>query len=194
MSRKRIKQFDAEHDAVFISGDTDPISELILNGCGMRRKRISASTALAKVDSQIDTITELIRKGNMHRAEQYLYDLVKFNLETGDKSHLGMTICQLIKRSLERNEYSFAARLLEYSMLLGLDDPVIFTARAELLKAQGKLPEALAAYDEMVAQFPDNLFARNGRADVLKNMGRHAEAFSAYDETVAQFPGESFCP
>jgi tetratricopeptide (TPR) repeat protein len=192
MSRNRINQFVADMDACLISGDSDPIRELIINHCGVRRKRIPASTALAKVDTQIDSIIELIRKGNLRRAKQYLHDLVKFNLETGDKSHLGMTICQLTKRLLEGNEYLFAARLQEYSMLLGLDDPVIFTARAELLKSRGKLPEALAAYDEAIERYGYDVIPRNGRADVLKKLGRNAEALAAYDETIALFPGNLF--
>jgi len=192
MSRKRTKRFPRDNDGTSIPVADDPIVELILNHCGVRKKNIPAPVALAKVDSQIDAIIEMIDKGNIRRVEQYLYDLVKFNLETGDKSYLGMTICRLTKRALEKDECSFVAKLLEYSMLIGLDDPVIYTARADIHKARGKLHEALAVYDEMIAQFPENLFARNGRADVLNKMGRHAEALFVYDETVAQFPGNIF--
>ena len=48
--------------------------------------------------------------------------------------------------------------------------------------------EALAAYEEVINQYPHDLVAKNGRADVLKAMGRFEEALSAYEEAIYQHP------
>jgi len=53
----------------------------------------------------------------------------------------------------------------------------------------GRLPDALAAYDEVIGRFPDDVFARTGRAEVLKEMGRLPDALAAYDEVIGRFPG-----
>ncbi|HEY0074563.1 MAG TPA: tetratricopeptide repeat protein, partial [Abditibacteriaceae bacterium] len=59
---------------------------------------------------------------------------------------------------------------------------------AEVLKALGRLDEALSAYEQIITQFPQNEVARNGRAEVLKALGRLDEALSAYEQTITQFP------
>jgi tetratricopeptide (TPR) repeat protein len=51
-----------------------------------------------------------------------------------------------------------------------------------------RLEEALVAYDEAIADFPQDVFARSGRAEVLRSMNRPEEALVAYDEAVAHFP------
>jgi tetratricopeptide (TPR) repeat protein len=69
-----------------------------------------------------------------------------------------------------------------------VNDPQVQNGRAEVLKAQNRLPEALAAYEAVVADFPENVVARNGRADVLKAQNRLPEALAAYEAVVADFP------
>ncbi|MGA2325314.1 MAG: tetratricopeptide repeat protein [Bryobacteraceae bacterium] len=60
--------------------------------------------------------------------------------------------------------------------------------RAEVLKALGRLDEALREYEEVVRDFPHNVVARNGRAEVLKALGRLDEALREYEEVVSDFP------
>lgn len=60
--------------------------------------------------------------------------------------------------------------------------------RAVVLKAQGRLGDALAAFDEVIAQYPEDVFAKNGRAEVLKAQGRLPEALLAFDKVIAQHP------
>lgn len=50
------------------------------------------------------------------------------------------------------------------------------TGRAEVLKALGRLDEALGAYDDVIAEHREDVVARNGRASVLATMGRYQEA------------------
>jgi tetratricopeptide (TPR) repeat protein len=60
--------------------------------------------------------------------------------------------------------------------------------RAEVLKAQNRLAEALAAYDSVIAEFPGDVVARTGRAEMLKAQNRYEEALLAYESVNADFP------
>jgi tetratricopeptide (TPR) repeat protein len=52
----------------------------------------------------------------------------------------------------------------------------------------GRLNDALAAYEEAMARFPNNEVARGGYAEVLKEMGRLNDTLAAYKEAIARFP------
>lgn len=60
------------------------------------------------------------------------------------------------------------------------------TGRAEVLKAQGQLSDALTVFAETIKQHPNNIIARTGRAEVLKAQGRWDAALSAFDEVIAR--------
>ena len=62
------------------------------------------------------------------------------------------------------------------------------TGRAEVLKAQGKLSDALTVFAETIQQHPDNIVARTGRAEVLKTQGHLNAALGAFDEVIARYP------
>jgi tetratricopeptide (TPR) repeat protein len=65
--------------------------------------------------------------------------------------------------------------------------PGLMTAR--LLAAQGKVDQAAAAYESVLAERPDAIDARRELADVLINGGRPAEALRQYDLLVAAGEG-----
>ena len=69
-------------------------------------------------------------------------------------------------------------------------DAVGRTGRAEVLKALGRLDEALQEYDSTVRDFPQNAVVRTGRAEVLKALGRLDGALQEYDSAVRDFPHE----
>ena len=60
--------------------------------------------------------------------------------------------------------------------------------RGEVFKTQGKLDDALAAYNGVIAEHPEDVFAKNGRAEVLKAQGKLDDALAAYDEIIAEHP------
>jgi tetratricopeptide (TPR) repeat protein len=60
--------------------------------------------------------------------------------------------------------------------------------RAEVLKAQGRLDEALEAFNAVIEQHPEDVFAKNGRAEVLKAQGRLDEALEAFNAVIEQHP------
>jgi thioredoxin-like negative regulator of GroEL len=67
-------------------------------------------------------------------------------------------------------------------------DVVAKNGRAEVLKAQGKLDDALRAYEDVIAKNPENIVARNGRAELLKAQGKLDDALRAYNEVIAKNP------
>jgi tetratricopeptide (TPR) repeat protein len=64
------------------------------------------------------------------------------------------------------------------------------TGRAGVLKAQGQFDRALAAFDEVIEEHPENTVAKNGRAEVLKSQGRFADALAAFDVVIEQHPDD----
>lgn len=60
---------------------------------------------------------------------------------------------------------------------------------AQSLLTSGRLDEALAAFDRLLAARPGDLEAEFGRATTLKFLGRAAEARAGYDTVLAKMPG-----
>jgi tetratricopeptide (TPR) repeat protein len=60
--------------------------------------------------------------------------------------------------------------------------------RAEVLKAKGQFDAALAAFDEVISQYPDDVVAKSGRAEVLKAQGQLTAALEAYEEAIREHP------
>ena len=67
------------------------------------------------------------------------------------------------------------------------DSVVARNGRAEVLKAQGRLADALAAFDEVIAQHPEDVVAKSSRAEVLKAQGLFIESLAAYDEIMVRY-------
>jgi tetratricopeptide (TPR) repeat protein len=63
--------------------------------------------------------------------------------------------------------------------------------RAEVLKTKGDLDAALAAYDEVISEHPENVFAKTGRAEVFKAKGELDAALAAYNEVISEHPEDA---
>ncbi|NUM73338.1 hypothetical protein HUU40_03150, partial [candidate division KSB1 bacterium] len=172
----------------------DPIAEMLKaydprkHSKPQRRKTLRADEAKDRVDRQIKAIEDQILNDDISHARKYLFDLIKFQLEQGKLKYLGMTLCNLAQKAIAANALLLGEALINYALLLRVEDPVIFCAQAELKRKQGSSADALAAYDATIAQFPTNVVAQNGRAEVLKELNRFEDALAAYDATIAQFP------
>jgi tetratricopeptide (TPR) repeat protein len=169
--------------------ERDPIVELLAQLTAEPGHRaVRSHGAKQRVDRQIEAITAAIRAGDLARADDFLIDLVRYQVESSRPEHLGKTFSQLAQVAVQVNQPALATRLLAYAGSLGVVDPVLSVQAGRLLHRSHHLPEALSAYDEAISRFPTDGFALNGRAEVLKEMGRMAEALWAYDETISRFP------
>ena len=179
-------------EAEQLSYGDDPVSEMLAQFESRRenaRSRVfTADQAKEKVDHQIEAIGKLIVKGNINRADSYLRDLISFHVEHSEKEHLGMSLCSLAKIAIDARSFEIAERMVDYALLLGIDDVVISTTQAQVFKSMGDFDKALAVYEETMARFPNDEVARGGYAEVLKSMGDFDKALAVCEETTARFP------
>ena len=88
---------------------------------------------------------------------------------------------------LENGHYSKAIAAYQQAENYG-NDIIGQNGRAGVLKAMNRLPEALDAYDIVIAEHSENVVAKNGRAGVLKAMNRLSEALDAYNLIITEHP------
>ena len=103
----------------------------------------------------------------------------------------GWALCQLGDARLHFGKYEEAVSAYDMAEGCGKTE-VARTGKAEVLKAQGRFEDALAAYESIIKDFPANVFARNGKAEVLKAQGRFEDALAAYESTIKDFPANVF--
>ncbi|MFL6273793.1 MAG: tetratricopeptide repeat protein [Blastocatellia bacterium] len=84
-----------------------------------------------------------------------------------------------------------ALRAYEQAVLFGAG-VIAQSGHAETLRAMDRLPEALAAYDTVIAEHPEDVVAKSGRAETLRAMNRLPEALAAYEEIRSRFPNDMF--
>ncbi|MDQ1592406.1 MAG: hypothetical protein QOG71_3033 [Pyrinomonadaceae bacterium] len=188
--RKRRASGDTEH----VADDGDPVHEILARFRQRREhprsRTLSADEAKEKVDHQIEAIGKLIRHGNIGRADRFLRDLINFHVEHSEREHLGMSLCALSKVAIDTSAFQLAEQMVNYALMLGIDDVVISNTQAETFKAMGRFDNALAVYRETIERFPNNEVARSGYAEVLKATGRFDDALAVYRETIERFPND----
>ncbi len=81
--------------------------------------------------------------------------------------------------AIERKDWPAALALLGEELSERPDDPVLRFRRAQVLGWSGNPQAALAAYDGLLADYPDNVDYVYGRALALRQLGREAEALQA---------------
>lgn len=85
--------------------------------------------------------------------------------------------------------YEEAAQHFEEAGKLG-EKGFAATGRARILRAQVRLDDALEAYQQAIAGFPESVFAWVGRAEVLRDMCRLDDALQAYEAAIERFATE----
>ncbi len=60
--------------------------------------------------------------------------------------------------------------------------------QAEVLKAEGRFEEALSTFNEIIAEYPEAIFAHNSRADLLMMLGNFNESLAAYNDILLRQP------
>ncbi|MGZ8847206.1 MAG: tetratricopeptide repeat protein, partial [Pyrinomonadaceae bacterium] len=155
---------------------------------GSRSKIFKADEAKERVDHQLEAISTLISQGNISRANRYLNDLIDFHVEHSERGHLAMSLCSLAKVAIDKRSFGIAKNLVDYALILGLDDVVIFSTQALLLKSMGEFEEARDVYEATMERFPNSEIVRGGYAELLKSMGEFEEARDVYEATRERFP------
>lgn len=166
----------------------DVIAEAIQRGkYGEGSPRLSPFEAKTRVDKQIGSIANEFFSGREDLAEKYIADLVHFQFSNSEQEHLAKSLCNLAATALDANRLEMADKLSRYAVDLGIDDPVVFTTRAEVLKNLGSFDASLEAFREAKLRFPNSEYAWVGIADVLNELGKHESSLAAYNEAQEKF-------
>jgi tetratricopeptide (TPR) repeat protein len=169
----------------------DAVAAAIERGLAMKSRRPKTGGArmqLQDVQRSVDYIGGLIGAGRSDSALTEIAKLADQQLRDGEATHFVKSLCSLATKAQECGQVEFALRLNGYARSLPVSDPVVFASHGEILRALGRLDDALAAYDAAVARFPNDAVAPNGRAETLREHGRLEEALAAYDAAVERFP------
>ena len=145
----------------------------------------------SQVDKQIAAIREELTAGRPAKVGRYIEELVRFQLGHSERDHLAKSLCLLASASINSNQLDIADQLSRYAISLDIEDEVVFTTRAEVLKSMGQFEASLEAYKLASLRFPGASYAWNGIGDVLKEAGRYEESITAYQQAQRRFPDSS---
>ncbi len=112
--------------------------------------------------------------------------LTRWSIKLNSEDNLAWS--QYADALLRLGKIDEASQAYDQAAIYG-EDVVVKSGRAEVLKVQGKLSEALAAYEVVIDEYPDEVVAKSGRAEILKAQGRYNDALIAYEEIITEYPG-----
>ena len=168
---------------------TQSIDELISADSLVHFRRFSSFAAKTIVDKQLSGISSQILLGRSDLVHRFVTQLVQFQLDNSEREQLAKSLCLLSSVALDSNQLEIAEELSAYAVRLDVDDEVVYTSRAEVLKNMGLFDASLVGFREARVRFPNSSYAWNGEADVLKEAVRFDEALSAYKSVIARFSG-----
>jgi tetratricopeptide (TPR) repeat protein len=99
-----------------------------------------------------------------------------------------MSLCDLAIKAKDFGAFRAQELMARLAMETNPRDPQCRTQWADALKNCARPQEALAAYDTIIAEHPENVVAKNGRAEVLRDLGKPQEALAAYEAIIAEHP------
>jgi tetratricopeptide (TPR) repeat protein len=169
------------------------IAELIARFDKRRNWRPSKAFEVEeRITNQVVAVGKLIRKGELTRANEFLFRLLEFHLEHSEKEHVAMSLCALAKIAMDAGTFGTAKELVKYAVALDVEDRVIWSTEAEIFRAMGELEFALRACREVFERFPEHVVAWCAYAAVLKDIGEFEAARNIYERAVKRFPDEIF--
>lgn len=151
---------------------------------------LSNHQTFVQVRKQIEGIRKLLLGGNRSAVDKAVGELLEFHGHFGEHEHAAKSLCALTTIALEANEPHIADDLSLRALELGVDDVVILTNRAEVLKHLGRLDEAQRAYEQVLERYGKVRYALCGYADVLKDQGAFSAAISTYELARELYPND----
>ncbi|MDO9577169.1 MAG: tetratricopeptide repeat protein [Candidatus Cloacimonadales bacterium] len=145
---------------------------------------------ISKIETNKEYIINNLFEGKLTKIAYEIQNLLAYQKETSSPKHIVKTLCDLASKSLEIYKPGFAKQMILYSKLLSVNDSVIDTQYAEILKYEGKLDEAKKIYQQVQENYPDNVYAKNGYAEILKAEGNLAEAKKIYEQIQEKYPND----
>ena len=146
-------------------------------------RRTSTLAAFERVTNVIATIKDLLQRGDLRKARQFLDDQIRHQETETAKPELRVkTLCNAAASALEHGHQEWARELYEKAIAYAVNDPVPHSGLAEVLKAKDDLTGAETLYRETISRWPNDVVAHTGLANVLRKQRRFAEALSLLPE------------
>ena len=155
-----------------------------------KRKGLDRQSEHERVMSSQTQIESLLKEGKVDWAIENTRSLIQEQIRKSGNEFACKTLSSLAARAQELGMNKLQLEWAREALLLNPDDPVAATQVAHAMLKNGKIKEALTAYEQVIEQFPGDVVARAGRAETLRSLGRHAEALTAYEQVIEQFPGD----
>ena len=155
-----------------------------------KRKGLDRQSEHERVMSSQTQIESLLKEGKVDWAIENTRSLIQEQIRKSGNEFACKTLSSLAARAQELGMHKLQLEWAREALLLNPDDPVAATQVAHAMLKNGKIKEALTAYEQVIEQFPGDVVARAGRAETLRSLGRHAEALTAYEQVIEQFPGD----
>ncbi len=131
------------------------------------QKSRSESKEVAK---SLCDLAKYAKDNGAHAMQLYMAQLAANESPSDGWSH-----AQLGDAYLCHGRHDEALECFDFAASLG-HKPTAWHGRAEVLKALGRLDEALQEYDRTIQEFPHSEVPRNGKASTLVMLGRYKEA------------------
>ncbi|APC05153.1 hypothetical protein AOC10_00710 [Polynucleobacter asymbioticus] len=87
-----------------------------------------------------------------------------------------------------KSDYQTALSFIDKSIALAPFNGIAHSNRGNILKALGRLDEALDSHDEAIKLLPEYAEAYNNKANVLQDLHRYEESLLCYDKAIALEP------
>ncbi len=153
-----------------------------------RRGKEPAKTMLKKVTRWKAFIIQSLKHQRIGNARKHVEELVEYQREHGRREHICKSLCDLAMAAKELMLYGLQLEWTEQAVNANLDDEWALVQHADALKNMGRLAESLKVYEQVIAEHPESVVAKNGRAEVLKAMNRLPEALESYEQVIAEHP------
>ncbi|MBL0015872.1 MAG: tetratricopeptide repeat protein [Bacteroidetes bacterium] len=186
----RDERFGEENDESVEDQIRDCLERYLIEGKGkpLTKKYFKGLEVKSRVEEAISKIEMALYAKDLVIAMQGLLHLIQYQINYSYRENILKSCTNLINIARKQGNIDFMESVLVAAQILDSEDAAFLTTKAEILKSQGKLNEALNAYDGVIQRFPDNVIARSGRAEVLKSLGKLEEALAAYNDVIKQFP------
>ena len=151
-----------------------------------RRPTDGSSDDLEGIQREVAWIGERLRHGETARAEQALLELIDRQSRRSRAEDLVKTLTAVADFSRKAKLFDLTSRLISAIAILGIEDAAASSVRAETLRDLGRHEEALAAFDDTMRRFPQDVVAPNACAHLLATCGRLSEAETMLAKATAR--------
>jgi tetratricopeptide (TPR) repeat protein len=154
------------------------------------RGMVNLEGLMRNLEYSTQQVVQALQANETELAWQHVKNLLEKQMPKSEPTHLCKSLTNLATAVFESGNGPFAREILDFALMFDENDAAVHCLNAEVLKSEGDLAGAKAAYEAIKNRFPDNVVAQNGYAEVLKSEGDLAGAKAAYEAIKNRFPND----